>query len=77
MRREYRRPLFLCFGVLLQLFALWRMQFVGGGCDARTLLFEGTHFCCFFSDILSFLQQIKVGRNLQSELHQNIITNLT
>ena len=60
MRREYRCPLFLCRGVLLQLLTFWRMQVVGGGCDASALLFEGAHFCYFVVLLIDFEYLAKV-----------------
>ena len=68
MRREYRCPLFLWDRVLLQV--------VGGGCDARALLFEGSYFYDFvlISDIL---HRLGVGRNLRKEMQQNIIKHET
>ena len=39
-------PLFVVWR-LLQLLALWRVQAVAGGSDARDLLFEGSCVCCF------------------------------
>ena len=70
MRREYRRPIFLWVGVLLQLLALWMMQVMGGGCDASASFLKGRVFG------LNSLQKLRVGRNLRDELQQNIIKNV-
>ena len=41
MWREYRRPLFVWVGVLLQLLAFERTQVVAGGCSASVSLLKG------------------------------------
>ena len=74
MRREYRRPLFLCLGVLLQLLAFWRMQVVGGGCDAGALLFEGVvlllcYIFCHFG-LLTTFRNWKKPTEAAAEYHE-------
>ena len=59
MRREYRRPLSLCLGVLLQLLASWRVRIMGGGCDASASFLKGrvSVILYLFYVILNFLQK--------------------
>ena len=54
---------------------------MGGGCDARALLFDGVVILLYiyiymFSVILNSSQQNGIGRNLRDKLLQNIINNV-
>ena len=54
MRREYRRPLLLCLGVLLQLLAFRTVQVMDSGCAASALLFEWVVFLLLYKYFLLF-----------------------